>query len=98
MSNRQRRRRIDKLEELSTTKLVALLIFVSGVSLWAPWSIYRGITTGRILVPLCHWDCMASIQNPSSFAGAIALWLFSFVLTTLCAIGLALALWQRVKR
>ena len=40
-----RQRRIDKLEELSTTKLVALFVFVSGVCLWAPFSIYRGITT-----------------------------------------------------
>jgi hypothetical protein len=98
MPDSKRPGRIDKLEELSTTKLVALFMFVSGVCLWAPFSIYRGIITGTILVPLCRWDCVANIQNPSSFAGAVALWLVCFVLTGLCAIGLALALRARFKR
>src|SRR4051812_42847923 len=97
MSQESPKRR-EKLEEMPIVRLSMLFAFLAGVAAWAPWSIYRGVTSGTILVPLCHWDCTVSTANPAGFAGAIALWLIVFVLTGLCAFGFGLALWRRRNR
>lgn len=91
-------KRREKFKEFSTVRLSVVFAFVSFVALWAPWNIYSGVRTGIILVPLCRWDCMVTAANPGGFAGAILLWIITFILTGLCAFGFGLVLWGRRKR